>query len=64
MQDEKELVDFFLDGDSKRKNELLEILGKIVFEDAPINGCSVNDIDLSEEYHKSKIIYYYNEISE
>lgn len=63
MRSEEELIDFFLDGDSEKKDELLEILGKIIFEDAPVTGCSTNDIDLNKEYHKSKIIYY-DQISE
>lgn len=63
MRSEEELIDFFLDCDSEHAKELLKILGKIVFEDAPVDGCTINDIDLNKEYHKSKIVYY-DEISE
>lgn len=63
MQNEEELVNFFLDGDSEKRDELLKILAEIVFEEAPIDGCTINDIDLSEDYHKSKMVYY-REISE
>lgn len=63
MRSEEELVDFFLDGDSEHAKELLEILGKIVFEEAPVSGCTIEDVDLIDDYHKSKIVYY-NEISE
>ena len=58
MRDEKELIDFFLDGDTEKRDELLKILGEIVFQEAPLNGCTINDIDLASDYHKSKIIYY------
>ena len=58
MRSDEELVEFFLDGNEEKKDELLKILGEILFENAPIDGCSLDDVDLNIEYHNSKIVYY------
>lgn len=57
MRSEKELIDFFLDGASEKRDELLKILGEIVFNEAPVNGYKIEDVDLIDDFHKSTTIY-------